>query len=163
MSLASYFCSNHQSGRVISYVKFTLSFSQPMLHIILHLSTLTFIHCFIALSLLLWFLKFASSRLEKSSTAEKENSTVRMKRGQRAKLVLCQPAHALWLYTERTASQHMVTTVMASRQRGGRAGRAWSAHMSEERICPANRSCPGCTASSGSDKYMLKGTPASPC
>lgn len=59
-------------------MKFTLSFSQPVLHITLHLSTLTFIHCFIALSPLL---QFASSCLEKSSIPEKENGTVRLERG----------------------------------------------------------------------------------
>lgn len=106
MSLASYFCGNHQPGHIISYVKFSSSFSQPMLHIILHLSTLTFIHCFIALSLLLQFLKFASSCLEKSSIAEKENSIVGMKRGRRATLLLCQPAHALWLYRAHSFPAH---------------------------------------------------------
>lgn len=55
-SPASYFCSNDKSEHIISYVMFTSSFSLPLLHITLRLSTLNSIHRFIAPSLSIKFL-----------------------------------------------------------------------------------------------------------
>lgn len=93
--------------------------------------------------------------------------------GWRAKLVLCQPAHAPWLYTDHTASQHTVTTAMASRQRGGPEGRAGRAtdvltcqtcqRNASALPCPANCELPRLHSLSGGDKYVFKETLASPC